>query len=461
MKKVSRIILSGHKLLKQKAREILAIDYDVSKRAVGNEGILHLLESTTVGMLDRKVKHGENLSFEEAFCGMCYVLAATNAHFYEAYRGLFERAYGNTNFTSEKALAIASSFLSLMAAKESLNYLTAEEIAGMVAAGMMDTVISLDVPRVVETCGMGGDKGFRRSRVGISKKTINVSTLSALVLSAIGLPAAKHGSYANTSAVGSTEAIELFGAKTSMISEAEVLDVLEKANFCFFDAHWCKTIHDLSHLLMMETINHVIGPMTPPFSSKTEVNKLMGVNEKIHPKTVAEAYAILHQKRKQNVGGVIIVCGLDEKARGIDPLNFATVKKHAIVDEVSPYVSVVSATLKGEYLGTWMLSPEDFGVSIDAEKIQIVNKQEEIQEANIAALSGANSELADYLAVNAALGLYAAEYLSRNDAITPNGLNHHYLRECFRRCRKAISSGAAKNVLDGYVRVSKNVLLLT
>ena len=457
MKNVSRIALSGHKLLKQRARESLAIHYDVSDRALGNEDLLCLLENTTVGMLDRKVKHGGNLSFEESFCGMCYVLAATNAHFYEVYRSHFDKAYG-ADFTGEKALAIASAFLNLMATKESLSCLTAEEIAGLAAAGMMDTIIALDAPMVIETCGMGGDKGFRCPSTGNMRKTINVSTLSSIVLSALGFPAAKHGSYGNTSAVGSTEAIELFGAETSMTSLAQVVSIWKEANFCFFDAHWCKTIHDLSHLLMMETVNHVIGPMTPPFSSKTEINKLMGVNEKIHPKTVAEAYAILHQKGKQNVGGVIIVCGLDEGARGINPLNFADVKKHAIVDEVSPFISVVSATLKGEYLGTWMLSPEDFGVSIDAEKIQITNKQADIQEANNTALNGTNSDLADYLAVNAALGLYAMEYLPRSDGVTPSGLNRAYLQECFRRCRDVISSGAAKNVLDKYVCASKRVL---
>ena len=458
MGNISRIALLGHKLLKQTARESLAVSYSVSSRASDNKDLLCLLENTTAGMLDRKVKHGGDLSFEEAFCGMCYVLAATNAHFYSAYRSLFEKAYG-AEFTAEKAVAIASAFLTLMATKESLSHLTADEVAGMVAAGMMDTVISINMLSVVETCGMGGDKGFRCPETGGVKKTINVSTLSALVLSAVGLPAAKHGSYGNTSAVGSTEAIELFGAKTSMVSETQVFEIMREVNFCFFDAHWCKTIHDLSHLLMMETINHVIGPMTPPFSSTTKVNKLMGVNEKIHPKTVAKAYATLHQKGKQKVGGVIVVCGLDEGGKGIDPLNFAEVKKHAIMDEVSPYTSVISATLGGQYLGTWMISPDDFGVSINPKKIQIANKMDDIQQANISALNGTNSELADYLAVNAALGLYAAEYLSRSDAILESGLNRHYLKECFSRCRKAISSGAAKNVLDNYVRVSNNVVI--
>lgn len=125
----------------------------------------------------------------------------------------------------------------------------------------MDTVIQIDRPHVIETCGMGGDVGFVHN--GTTKKTINVSTLSAIVLAALKYPVAKHGSYANTSAVGSTEAIELLGANTSLTSIDEVERVWEQSGFCFLDAHWCKTIHDLSHLLMMETINHVARAYEP------------------------------------------------------------------------------------------------------------------------------------------------------------------------------------------------------
>ena len=457
MKRISSILLGEQKGLKQEARESLAVNYNVQNRSAINSDLLMLLSKTTVSMLDRQVKHGENLSFDEAFCGMCYVLAATNTHFFDLFQPVFTEAY-HTAFSREKALVIASAFLNLMATKESLSSLTAEEVAGMVTSAMMDTVIALEMPRIVETCGMGGDKGFQHN--GISKKGINASTLSAIVLSSLGLPSVKHGSYANTSAVGSTESIEHFGALTSMISEADVWRIFKKSGFCFFDAHWCKTIHDLSHLLMMETINHVIGPMTPPISCDTEINKLMGVNEKIHPATVAEAYAILHQKGKQKVGGVIVVSGLDEPWKDFNPTDFAFVRKHAIVDEVSPYASVISATLKDQYLGTYMLYPEDFGVSIDPRTIEIKNNKDDIQRANIAALYGTNKYLSDYLAMNAALGLYAIEYLQLPYGITGDGLNKAYLKECFGLCRDAIYSGKAKDVLTAYVEASGGKLTL-
>ncbi|MFA5030039.1 MAG: hypothetical protein WC495_00410 [Patescibacteria group bacterium] len=213
------------------------------------------------------------LTFFEAFCGMCYVLAATNARFYEAVHDAFSQAY-KSPFSHEKAIACGTAFVQLMAAKESLRHLTPDEVAGIAAASMMDTVIQLKREHVIETCGMGGDLGFVHN--GIVKKTINVSTLSALVLAALGYPVAKHGSYGNTSAVGSTEAIELLGAKTSFTSLSEVETAWQNSGFIFLDAHWCKTIHDLSHLLMMETINHVAGPMSPPFSEFLNANRKFG-----------------------------------------------------------------------------------------------------------------------------------------------------------------------------------------
>lgn len=457
MNTVSSITLNGHKKEKQNARELLAVGYDPLARAKGNIELLKKLSETTIGSLDRKVKHGIDLSFEEAFCGMCYVVAATNASFKFAHHSLFETACGGT-FTKDRSLALASAFINLMAAKESFKYLTHEEIAGMVSAAMMDSVIQIKIPRVIETCGMGGDKGYG---AGFSiKKGINTSTLASLVLSAVGLPAIKHGSYGNTSVVGSTEAIELFGVFTSMTSEEEVMRIMNTAGYCFFDAHWCKTIHDLSHLLMMETVNHIIGPMTPPLSPLTEINKLMGVNEKVHPETIVKAYALLHELGIQNVGGVVVVAGLSESGIGIDPKNYDVVRQYTILDELSPYASVVSVGFESKHMGTFIMTPEDFGIEVDPRRIEFENNQKVICRANIAALHGTDPALVDYLAMNSALGLFAFEYAGKADVVVDGKLNRSYLRECFFRCHKVITNGRARDVLANYVKVSRGESLL-
>ena len=441
MKSISAIQLNGVKQEKQEAREILA------KAHYNLNGQIPL--SISLSAIDRKVKHGFDLSFDEAFAGMNYVLAATNNRFREKFYDFLPAG---------KAQVLGTSFLQLMAVKESLKYLTPEEVAGMSAASFADLVIRLPFSDVVfEGCGMGGDKGFSTEE---TIKTINASTLSSLVLASLGIPVIKHGSYCNTSALGSTEAIELFGAKTSFTSTEEVENLFTQTNFFYADAHLVKTIHDLSHLLMMETINHIVGPMTPPIAAETTIHRLMGVNEKVHPITIAKAYEILNQKGFQKIGNAAIVCGLSREADGIDIKNHQQVKKYVILDELSPYQSVVAVLQNGKYVDTFSLYPEDFGISIKAEKIQVPGNQEQIHQANLKALKGEDSDLADYLAMNAALGLFVFQHLSQKDAITPYGwgfryaLNSFHLQSCFKECRQAIEKGDAYRLLQKYVELS-------
>lgn len=453
MKKISVITLNGdqNKLDSQQCRETLAANYEVGQRIEENANFLDTLSSISLSQLDRKIKHGSDLTFEEARCGMSYVLAATNAEFYRTCLPAFSKAC-QVNFTPVHALAMGTAFIQLMAAKEAFNRLSPAEVAGIAAAGLMDTVVRLEFEQVIETSGMGGDKGFPQN--GSAKKTINISTLTSLVLGAMGLPAIKHGSYANTSAVGSTEAIELFGAKTRFRTKEQVIKIWKKCHYGYLDAHWCKTIHDLSHLLKMETINHVVGPMTPPFSRHTRISKLMGVNEKIHPETVALAYNILHSKGQQNIDDVAIVCGLGKNSE-IDPGNKEAVRRLTILDELSPFSSVVSLASGEKFLGTYLTNPHDFGISLDAEKVQVTNTQEAIHQANCETLQGKNAELIRYLAMNAALGLFISRYLHHDDAIIHCGLNRDYLRACYEQCHAVIKSGQVWDFLTNYVNTSK------
>jgi anthranilate phosphoribosyltransferase len=456
---ISSITLTGAKKEKQAARELIASGYDPRNLSPLQKRLLwESLPKISMPMISRNLGHRKDLNFEEAFCGMCYVIAATNLAFRKEYGPVIEKALG-ARFTHERAVAMASAFLSNMASKESNSHLTPVEVAGLVAAGMMDCVYNIYLPRAIETCGMGGDKGYGSG--DDRKKGINVSTLSSLVLSALGLPSVKHGSYGNTSKVGSTEAIELFGAITSMTSLEQVEAIVRDGCYCYFDAHECKSLHDISHLLMAETINHVIGPMTPPLSCKTEITKVMGVNEKMSAKTIVLAYNELHVKKIQSMGGIVVIAGLGTGAEGINPLDEDLVRKHTIVDELSPYASVVSIGYGSKYLGTFVVKPEDFGISIDPNAIQFENDLNVIHQANIDALSGANKVLVDYLAMNSALGVFAFEDVEKNDAIIDGRLNRQLLRSAFERCRQAIISGKAMEVLENYVKKTGGEFVLT
>jgi len=452
---VSRINLTGHKREKQEARERVAKHgQPMTQKLMRYQRMLAEIPRHPLSQIDRKVKHMGSLTFEEAFCGMCYAVAASNAQFFEATLPLFREAAG-AEFDQAQALACGTAFLQLMAAKESFLSLTPEEVAGLVAATMMDLVVEFSIGPVLETSGMGGDKGFEIE--GKVFKTLNASTLSALVLASMGVPVMKHGSYGNTSAVGSTETIEKLGAQTDYSSVEMLRNIWESSGFCFTDAHWCKTVHDLSHLLRMETINHVVGPMTPPLDPTDALFKVMGVNEKVNPRVIAEAYTILHNRGWQKVAGVAVVAGMDQTGLTVDIRDEHAVKEAVVLDELSPYASVVAFAYAGKYLGTFKLTPEDFGISIDPTKVLVGNHADLIHEANLAALQGKNPDLASYLAMNAALGMFVHTYLGQVGAMTLTGPNKDLLRWCYDLCRQAITTGRPWIKLTNYISVTDEV----
>lgn len=463
MKNISLIKLNGCKAEKQAVRNRLARKhYDVDRIIRENMQFLSRLSvsETSLPILDRNAKHGETLSFEEAFCGECYSLVATNRFLYNALRRSIAKALGG-RFLREHALASGMSFAQLMAAKESLLCLAPEEIAGMASAGLMDLVVRFSLgEEITETSGMGGDIGFRLH--GEVAKSINASTLSAIVLASLGVPAAKHGSYGNTSALGSTDAIERFGARINTETVAEVSRIWQHVGFVFFDAHWCKTMHDLSHLVRLETINHILGPMTPPIARMTRIHKVMGVNEKVHPEVIVRAYNILHERGFQTMGGIAVMTGLDGEGTRVNPEDKVAVRGYSVLDEVSPFATVVSTGYGGKFFGTDLLTPEDFGVCIVAEDILVRNISKVVLEANWTAIAGTHRPLANYLAMNSALALFTSRHLGhKDDAVQKGKINRKYLRECFKECHAAINSGKAKRKLVEYVRVTGGKLAIS
>lgn len=441
----------------QSIREALAVEnYDPGRVIAENMGVLVELPNTPFGKIGQKIVKGEPLSFEESFLGMIYVVSATNTALFSGLKASFEEAHGLTDVTQAQLVAPAQTFLTSMAQKELMHSLSAEEIAGMAGAGMMDVNLRLGFrPYVLETCGMGGDRGF--SVNGEKQKVINLSTLSSIVLSAMGLPVLKHGSYANTSAVGSTDAIEKLGVDIGQMSFRQIKDLFDKTGFYFSDAHISKTLHDLSHNPFMrhETINHIVGPMTPPVDRDTVLNKVIGVNEGIHPQVIARAYEVMDAKGIQRIGNVAVVSGLNAPPDGIDVLSHEELEPYMVLDELSPLSSLVAIVRAGTYEGCFVISPQDFGVSLDASSLSLTNSKSVLMEANIQALSGRAGENTKYLAMNCALGLFLAEYLDRKDAIINGRLNSDYLSEAFERCFGYLMSGQALTQLDKIIEVSQ------
>lgn len=439
------------------ARQALTVEnYNASQVVKDNEEILKDLDKTPFRLIAQQLIKGQDLTFEDAFLGMTFVVAASNPLMFDELKPIFAKAHEMEAFTQQNLESPAKTFLSMMAQKELAKGLQPEEVAGMVAAGMMDLNTRIKVePYVLETGGMGGDRGFLVA--GEKRKVINASTLSAVVVSSLDVPVIKHGSSNNTSKVGSTNAIEDLGVNVTQSSLADIKRLFDATNFYFSDAIVAKNIHDLSHSPFMryETVNHVIGPMTPPVDKDTLLHKVIGVNEGVHPSVIAKAYQILNEKGYQRVGNVAVVSGLSHDLKpDVDIYNHQEVREFMQLDEVSPYQTMLGLVKNGEYIGTFLVKPEDFGTFIDPELVVLPNEDIDIKAANHAAIQGKNDQHANYLALNSALALFVVEYLGRDDSIIDGKLNAMYLRECFSRCSEAITSGKAARQIEKVVNLS-------
>ena len=75
----------------------------------------------------------------------------------------------------------------------------------------------------IDTCGTGGD----------GKHTLNISTATALVLSALGTKVVKHGNKSITSKCGSADVLEALGYNIHKTTDELIKDIDNK-NFVFF-----------------------------------------------------------------------------------------------------------------------------------------------------------------------------------------------------------------------------------
>ncbi|MER8031500.1 anthranilate phosphoribosyltransferase [Streptomyces bauhiniae] len=134
---------------------------------------------------------------------------------------------------------------------------TVEEITGIVRA-MYDHANVIEVPgRTVDIVGTGGD----------GAKTVNISTMSSIVVAGTGAKVIKHGNRAASSASGSSDVLERLGVNLELTPK-RVAEVAEEAGITFCFA--VKFHPALRHVgaargqLGIRTVFNVIGPLTNP-----------------------------------------------------------------------------------------------------------------------------------------------------------------------------------------------------
>ena len=134
---------------------------------------------------------------------------------------------------------------------------TVDELAGF-ATAMRARVLRVEAPAgAIDVVGTGGDRSG----------TFNISTAAAIVVAAAGVPVAKHGNRAITSASGSSDVLEALGIVVQQ-SPAEAAESLREDGFAFLFApgfhpammHAGPTRREIG----VRTAFNLLGPMTNP-----------------------------------------------------------------------------------------------------------------------------------------------------------------------------------------------------
>ncbi len=251
---------------------------------------------------------------------------------------------------------------------------TIDEVVGA-ATAMRQRAVQLkhQLPLVIDIVGTGGD----------GTRSINISTAAALVVAGAGVPVAKHGNRAASSACGSADVLEALGVPLDRSPEGSaVLLATQRIAFLFAPRYHpaMKAAAGVRRELGVRTIFNLIGPLCNPAGAHRQ---LVGVFGEPQVDLVAEALQALGAEE----GAVV------HSASGMDE----------VAGEGPTYVTQFSRAGSRR----WVLKPEDHGISASLDDLRGGDAPTNA-ELILAVLDGEDSPRADVVALNASLALVVA-----------------------------------------------------
>jgi anthranilate phosphoribosyltransferase len=166
--------------------------------------------------------------------------------------------------------------------------ISAQELAGMARVLQRAAVgEATDLPVLVDTCGTGGDQAG----------TFNISTAVAFVVSAAGVPVAKHGNRSASSKVGSADVLEGLGIHLAAPGEKIRAALTEVGITFLFAPNWhpaMRAVIPYRRALKVRTIFNLLGPLVNPLRPNRQI---IGVYDSNLVLTVAEALRLLGCER--------------------------------------------------------------------------------------------------------------------------------------------------------------------
>lgn len=288
---------------------------------------------------------------------------------------------------------------------------TIDEITGSVTV-MREKMVPVELPpalasSAIDIVGTGGD----------GKGSYNVSTTTALVVAACGVPVAKHGNRAVSSISGAADVLKALGVNLELSPE-QIATCIEEVGigFMFAPKHHLamKHVGPVRSDLGQRTIFNLVGPLSNPART---TRQLIGVYDERWLVPLAQTLNALGSE------AAWIVYGTD----GMDEITTTGITHLAKLEEGA--------------VTTGAIDPRDHGFELVDERELVGGDAVHNAAALRNVLSGQDGAYTDIVLLNAAAGLCVA------GAVTT-------LDKGIAKAREAISSGAAEATLDKLIAVS-------
>lgn len=287
---------------------------------------------------------------------------------------------------------------------------TVEEISAGALALRAKAVKFHSVAGAIDTCGTGGD----------SLGTYNISTATAFVLAACGVPVVKHGNRSVSSKSGSADVLAALGVKID--AEPEICEMcLRECGITFLLATRfhpsMRHVSPVRQELGLRTIFNILGPLANPANPDFQ---LLGVYSKSLLRPMAEVLNNLGTK------AAWVVHGND----GQDELTLAGVSNVVALDNGK--------------IEEFEITPEDAGLNRVPLDLLKGGDSQHNSRALVEAISGMAGAYRDAVVYNAAAGLLLAGRVKT-------------LKEGAEMAKQAIDSGLSHKTLMKLVEASNKM----
>ncbi|MFA6393837.1 MAG: anthranilate phosphoribosyltransferase [Patescibacteria group bacterium] len=330
------------------------------------------------------------------------------------------------NLSTEESYALQNEIINGKASKEAImeifrlfekKEMTDEELTGILKATREKMVrVAVSFP-CLDNCGTGGD-GFN---------TFNISTVSAVVCAAAGIPVAKHGNRAASSKCGSADVLEKLGVKINL-DAGQAKNCFLSAGIVFMFAPnfhpALKFVKEARFEYGKKTYFNILGPMLNPAGAAYQ---LIGLSDASKTSLIGKTLIASGSKR------VMII-------RGDEGLDEISVENDTLINDFKTNDDGADFSLK-----QFKINPRDFG--LNTHPLNEIRGGDPTESAKIfldILKNEAGAARIDAVLLNSAAG-----------ALTFGRVNS--FEEGIELAREMIASGKALRKLKEFIKISNSL----